>query len=187
VARDELRWPIDGRRIERASEMVRRCVLPNGAVAYDFELVPRSFGGTCINQVKGSLGRIQVANVGLAAVGDEKVTAERVREGLEAFFGHHRFLDQARLRPIPHEAYYANAGYFYAYGHYYAARAIELLPPGEREAWRARLRAQVVKTQGKDGSTADFLAARYLIVSSTAYSASTLAFGLGPDREPRER
>lgn len=187
TARTELGWPIEARRIERATEMVRHCVLPNGAIAYDYNLVQNDFTGLSINAVKGSLGRIQVANVGLAAVGVKWVTAERVREGLAAFFEHHRFLDQARLRPIPHEGYYRNAGYFYAYGHYYAALAIELLPAEEREAWHARLRHHVVKTQGKDGSTADFLVARYLVISSTAYSISTLCLGLGPAAEARAR
>ena len=61
--------------------------------------------------------------------------AERIETGLEQFMEQHRFLDVARMRPIPHEGYYANAGYFYFYGHYHAALAINCLPEAEREAW----------------------------------------------------
>ena len=75
-----------------------------------------------------------------------------VRTGLEAFFRHRGFLDHVRTRPIPHEGFHANAGYFYFFGHYYAARVIELLPREEREAYRARLRPHLCKTQWASGA-----------------------------------
>ena len=84
----------------------------------------------------------------------------------------------ARMRPIPHEAWYANAGYFYFFGHYYAAEAIELLPEAEREARHARLRPHIVKTQRKDGSFCDFLGQGYLVVAGTAYASLALQLGL---------
>ena len=91
--------------------------------------------------MKGSLGRIQVCQWALRSCGDESVSRKDLRDGLARFLEHHRFLDVARMRPIPHEAYYANAGYFYFFGHYYAAKAIELLPVDEQEEWHARLRS----------------------------------------------
>jgi len=157
---------------------VRRCRLPNGAYEYDLNPIPRAPAGEHINKVKGSLGRIQVCNWSLLACGDDSVTPAAIRTGLEAFFRDHRFLDIARMRPIPHEAYYANAGYFYFFGHYYAAEAIELLPEAEREAWHARLRPHVVKTQRKDGSFCDFLGQGYLVVAGTAYASLVLQLGL---------
>ena len=45
-------------------------------------------------------------------MGDRRVTDEVIREGLEAFFREHSYLDHVRLRPIPHEGFHANAGYF---------------------------------------------------------------------------
>jgi len=178
----ELGWGPDEAVLARAVKYVRRCALPNGAYEYDLRPVPRISGGEGINAVKGSLGRIQVCNWGLAAAGEPHVTADRIRAGLEDFFRDHRFLDVARMRPIPHEAYYANAGYFYFFAHYYAARAIELLPAGERESWHARLRPHVAKTQRQDGSASDFLGSSYMLTASTAYTALTLALGLPEDR-----
>ena len=64
-------------------------------------------------------------------------------EGLDEFFEHHRFLDVARKKPYPHEAYYANSGYFYFFGHYYAARILELLPVAEKVRYQARLAREV--------------------------------------------
>ena len=175
----ELGWGEDPAVLERAVSYVRRCALPNGAYAYDLSIIPR-VGGESINHVKGSLGRIQVCNWGLRSVGDERITLDRVREGLDAFFEEHRFLDVARMRPIPHEAYYANAGYFYLFAHYYAAEAIELLPPEEREAYHARLRPHLVKVQEKSGLSTDFLGTGYLDVAGTAFTALALDAGLDP-------
>ncbi len=174
-----LGWSEDEQVLERATEYVRRCALPNGAYGYSISMIPR-VGGESINNVKGSLGRIQVANWALRTVGEPKVTDDVLRSGLELFFEHHRFLDVARMRPIPHEAYYANAGYFYLYAHRYAAEVIELLPEDEREAWHARLRPHLVKVQYADGSSTDFLGTGYLDVAGTAYTAMALSRGIDP-------
>lgn len=179
-ARDELDWGIDAAVVERAVRYVERCALPNGAYAYSGDSIPR-FAGESINNVKGSLGRIQVCNWALARAGVERITEDRVREGLAAFFQHHMFLDVARMKPIPHEAYYANAGYFYYFGHYYAAQAIELLPAAEREGWHAKLRWHLIKTQQADGSTTDFQAGGYIRVACTAFTALALQAGLNSD------
>jgi hypothetical protein len=180
----ELGWFDDARVVDRAVRYVERCRLPNGAFQYSLDPVPWISGGEHINQVKGSLGRIQVCQWALHALGRPQVTHESIRTGLEAFFEHHRFLDTARMRPIPHEGHYANAGYFYNFGHYYAAQAIGRLPAEEREAWHARLRPHVIKTLRKDGSTSDFLGAAYMLTASTAYAAMTLEAGL--PRSPPE-
>ncbi len=175
----ELGWSDDRAVFDRALLYVQRCALPEGAYAYSLDPVPRISGGEHINRVKGSLGRTQVCNWGRAVVGDPKITEDVIREGLEDFFENHQFLDVARMRPVPHEAYYANAGYFYLFAHYYAALCINLLPSDERESWHARLRPHLTKIQYADGSSTDFLGTGYLVVASTAYSAMALRAGLG--------
>jgi len=174
----ELGWPVDAKMLERAVEYVRRCSLPNGAYEYDLRPIPRMSGGENINDVKGSLGRIQVCNWARHAAKDPRVGLEKLREGLKVFFDNHQFLDVARMRPIPHEAYYANAGYFYFFGHYYAARVIECLPEAEREAWHARLRAEIVKAQGKEGQFIDFVGSFYSYTYATGFAALALQAGL---------
>ena len=173
----ELGWEVDPAVAGRATEYVRRCIVPGGAYSYDLKPVPR-FAGESINDIKGSLGRTQVCNWALHEAGLERITDDRLREGLEAFFQHHVFLDVARMRPIPHEAYYYNSGYFYFFGHYYAGLVIELLPEEEREAWHAKLRAEVVKAQNKDGSSDDFVAGGWSRVACTAFAALALREGL---------
>jgi hypothetical protein len=171
-------WYEDAALRTRAVEYIRGCALPGGAYEYDLNPLPRITGGEHINSVKGSLGRIQICNWVLRRAQTPWVTDDKIRDGVAAFFEHHRFLDVARMRPVPHEAYYANAGYFYFFGHYYCALAINELPAAEREAWHAKLRPHVVKCQYDDGSTSDFLHSRYDILASTAYAAMALDLGL---------
>jgi hypothetical protein len=184
VDAEKFGWITDTKIRKRAVEYVAGCALPNGAYEYDLNPIPRISGGEHINNVKGSLGRIQVCNWALRLSGIPTVTDDRVRDGLKNFFEHHRFLDVARMRPVPHEAYYANAGYFYHFGHYYCALAINLLPEGEREAWHAKLRPHLAKCQYDDGSTGDFLHSRYDILASTAYMAMALDAGLPSATKP---
>jgi hypothetical protein len=174
----QLGWLPDNDTRDRAAEFVRRCRLPNGAYSYDLTPVPRIDGGEHINDVKGSLGRIQVCNWALRRAGDPSITDDRIRTGLQQFFEHHKFLAVARMRPVPHEAYYYNAGYFYFFGHYYAALAIELLPPAEREAFREPLREKVLQTQRADGSYCDFLGSSYMVIASTGFATLALQAGL---------
>ena len=173
-----LGWIDDPSIVQRAVRYVDRCRLPNGAYEYDLNPIPRLQGGEHINQVPGSLGRIQVCNWALKSVGVGKVTDDLVREGLERFFDEHRFLDAARMRPIPHEAYFANAGYFYFFGHYYAALVINTLPAAERESFHARLRPHLVKAMRENGSCTDFLNSDYDVLASTAFLALAIDAGL---------
>jgi hypothetical protein len=173
-----LGWTDDDKTVERATDYVRRCRLPNGAYEYDLRPIPRVTGGESINDTKGSLGRIQVCHQALFRVGDPDTTLDRLRWGIEEFFRHHRFLAVARMRPIPHEAYYANAGYFFYFGHYYAARVIELLPSEERPALWQQLRQKLLETQARDGSFCDYQRTIYMTTSSTAYAALALAASL---------
>ena len=180
----QLGWITDPKIRQRAVDYVAGCALPSGAYEYDLNPIPRVHGGEHINNVKGSLGRIQICNWALRQSGVKFVTDEKIAEGLGFFFEEHRFLDAARMRPIPHEAYYANAGYFYDFGHYYCALAINCLPEAQREAWHAKLRPHLAKTQYDDGSTGDFLHSRYDVLASTGYMALALQAGLPAASQP---
>jgi hypothetical protein len=173
-----LGWLTDPGVAARARRYVLGCRLPNGAFAYDLRPVPRSFAGESIDTVKGALGRIQVCHWALTEVGESSVGADDLRRGLGLFFAHHEFLATARMRPIPHEGHYANAGYFFLFGHEYAGRSIELLPAEERPQWRAKLWAELLPTQRESGAFCDFLGSRYTLVAGTAMGALALGAGL---------
>ncbi len=131
--------------------------------------------------MKGSLSRIQVGNLALFHNAGG-ITITDLRTGLDQFFRHHKFLAVGRGRPMPHEAYYAVAGYFFFFGHYYAAGCIEALPRDQREPYWAQLREKILETQEKDGSMWDFHSHRYHRPYGTAWSISILQRSLAPAR-----
>jgi squalene cyclase len=183
VRAQELGWKVDPAVLARAVRYVERCRLPTGAFTYDLAPIPW-VGGESINNVKGSLGRMQVCNWALSRAGSSATSAERIRAGLAAFFDDHKFLDVARTRPIPHEAYYANAAYFYLFGHCYAGQVINELPEEEREAWHERLREHLVKIQWADGSSLDFPNMSSMQIAGTSFSILALRAGLPGARLP---
>jgi hypothetical protein len=169
----EAGFDVDQGVIERAVKAVDHCRLPNGAFTYAVDVVPSPRNSEYINQVKGSLGRIPCCNLALR-MGGRDVPVQRFRTGLEQLFRWHRFLDIARNKPIPHETFYYNSGYFYMFGHYYAARSVMELPKSEREKYWPRLRYEVAKIQQSDGSMYDYDMHAYHKPYGTAFGVMAL-------------
>jgi len=185
-AKERLGWPVEDKMLRAATEYVKACRLPNGAYQYDLStIIPPRMTSENIDNVKGSLGRIQTCNWALRAAHVPSITDDVARQGLGWFFEHHRFLDVARWKPVPHESYYANAGYFYHFGHYHAAQLIHTLPAAERESWHAKLRPHVIKAQWKDGSQSDFPGSFYSWTYGTGFAILALELGLHPERFER--
>ncbi|MFT4539683.1 MAG: hypothetical protein ACI835_002131 [Planctomycetota bacterium] len=159
---------------DAATRSVERCRLPNGAYSYSVNEVPPRMGLESINQVKGSLGRIQVCNLALHRAGG-KLPEGALQDGLDLFFRYHPFLDAGRNKPIPHEAYYAVAAYFYLFGHYYAAAVIDTLPEELEKRYEQELRHHIMKCRQKDGAFWDFYIASMTKSYGTAFSIISLA------------
>jgi hypothetical protein len=171
----EVGFEVDPKMFDPAVRAVRRCRLPTGAYTYSVEAIPSPGRAEWIDQIKGSLSRIQVGNLALRKAGKPgEITDADIRTGLGHFFKEHRFLDVARKKPIPHEAYYLNSGYFYFFGHWYAAQIIEELPPAERAEWWPKLQHHVIKTQEKDGSMWDYYMNSYGKPYGASYGLMTL-------------
>jgi len=154
--------------IEPGLRAIEQCRLPSGAFTYNVEAIPSPGRLEGIDNVKGATGRIQVCNLALSRGGRE-VSVERRTRGLDQFFEQHLFLELGRRRPIPHESYYAVAGYFYYFGHYYAAEVIASLPKEKREPYASKLLRVVIDTQEKDGSMTDYVMHDYPRPYGTAY------------------
>lgn len=146
---------VDDRMLKAAITALKRCRLPSGAYTYSVNATPSPGSLEWIDQIKGSLGRIQVCNLALLR-GGENITLDDLRTGLDHFFKEHKFLDIAYQKPIPHETYYFNSGYFYFFGHYYASQVIERLPEKDRAKYIPLLQHEIIKRQEKDGSMWDF-------------------------------
>ena len=127
-----------------------------------------------INRPGGSLGRSQACNLALRLWGDERVTDEVLKAWLERLFARNGWLDIARKRPIPHESWFYVAGYFFYYGHYYAALCIEALPAAERPRYQALLADLLLRLQEKDGSWWDYPLYNYHQQYGTAFALMSL-------------
>ncbi len=109
-----------------------------------------------INRPGGSLGRSQACNAAMRFFGDDTVTDDVLRTWLDRLIVRNDWLGIGRKRPRPHESWFAVAGYFYYYGHHYAAYCIEMLPPKDRPFYQRHIAAILIKLQEKDGSWWDF-------------------------------
>jgi len=177
---------IDEKVYEAALVALEKTRMPSGAYEYDIRALPRPLRLESINQVKGSLGRIQVCNLALYRAGRD-VTVDDLVWGLEQFVKHHKFLDVARNKPIPHEAYYANAAYFYLFAHYYAAQVLEVLPAEKRAIFAPAIQSGVLKARQQDGAFWDFWIASNTKAYGTAFGTMTLERTVeGEDEPPAE-
>jgi hypothetical protein len=109
-----------------------------------------------INRPGGSLGRSQACNLALRLHGDERVTDDVLKTWLNRLFARNGWLSIGRKRPIPHESFFFVAGYFYYYGHWYAAQCIEQLPEIERPYFQDHLAHILLPLQERDGSWWDY-------------------------------
>ncbi len=127
-----------------------------------------------INRPGGSLGRSQACNLATRLWGDKTVTDAVLVDWLDRIFARNLWLDLGRKRPVPHESWFSVAGYFFYYGHYYAARCIEQLPPAERPRYQDLLTHVLVRLQERDGSWWDFPLYDYHQQYGTAFALMSL-------------
>ena len=172
---------VDPKRTEKALRSIRRLRKEDGGYAYGTYLQYRPELG--INKIKGSLGRSQACNYAIQLYGG-KMTREDMTKDLESMVAKQEFLDIARKRPIPHEAWYQNSGYFYFYGTYYAGLVLDLLDPADRERLWPGLRDMVVSKQEEDGSFWDYPLYGFHKGYGTAYAILALCRPDPPAPEP---
>lgn len=146
--------------VEKAAAVVARCRLPDGAYDYSVDPLPstaRRRYVESLNTLKGSIGRSQCCNLALARCDgrEGRIGPRELTSGLDDFFRYQRFLEIARQRPIPHEAYYQVASYFYFFGQFYASELLTELPPDVARRYAGRLAAQVAAKQEADGAMWD--------------------------------
>jgi len=164
---------VPGRLVERGTESIRRQRKPDFSYLYGEGLWLRPMYS--LNRPGGSLGRSQACNVAMRLWGDELVTDKVLSAWLDRLFARNLWLDLARKRPIPHESWFAVAGYFFYFGHYYAALCIEQLPASQRGFYQDHLAAVLLRLQEKDGSWWDYPFYDYHQQYGTALALMTLA------------
>ena len=160
------------RLVERAMASILRQRQPDFTYAYGeyLKFRPRH----PVNRPGGSLGRSQACNLAMRLWGDEAVTPRIMTTWLDRLFARNLWLDMGRKRPIPHESWFAVAGYFFYYGHYYAALCIEQLPAADRPFYQDQLAQVLLRLQEKDGSWWDYPLYDYHQQYGTAFALMSL-------------
>ena len=163
---------VDRGLIDRAVKATQLQRKPDFSYLYALPHRDRPMGG--INRPGGSLGRSQACNVALLMWGDEAVTDAVLSDWLHRLFARNGWLDIGRKRPIPHESWFAVAGYFYYFGHYYGALCIDALPPENRGLFQSHMAATVVPLQEANGSWWDYPMYDFHEPYGTAFALMTL-------------
>ncbi len=158
--------------VDKAIAALIRQRKPDFSYLYGEYLKDRPMRG--INRPGGSLGRSQACNIALRVWGDEKITDKVLDTWLHRLFARNGWLSIGRKRPIPHEAWFQVAGYFYYYGHYYAALCIEDLPVEQRGLFQTHMAQTIIPKQEKDGSWWDYPLYDYHQPYGTAFALLTL-------------
>lgn len=156
--------------VRRALNRLKDMRKPDGSFLYgsDMRLHPMFLA----NRDKGSLGRTQSGHYALWIWGAAGIGEKEARAGLDALFRDHRFIEIGRKRQYPHEAWYFTSGYYYFFGHYYAAKLLERL--ADKGDSREKLKACILPLQEPDGSWWDYKMWDYHKPYGTAFALMSL-------------
>jgi hypothetical protein len=158
--------------VDRAKASILRQRKPD--FSYDYGEYLKYVPMLPVNRPGGSLGRSQACNLAMRLWGDKKVTDKVLETWLDRLFARELWLDIGRKRPVPHESWFQVAGYFFYYGHYYAARCIDLLPAEQRPERQDQLATILLRLQQPDGSWWDFPCYNYYQAYGTAFALMSL-------------
>jgi len=159
--------------IEDALTCMERMRIPSGSFAYGTYAELNVAGD--YNKVSGASGRLQVCNLALFRSEAKGTDGETLLRGVELLRERHFYIEIARGRVMPHEAFYRNSGYYYFFGHYYCARVLQLAPAGPRRDLLVRwLAEQMAIDQNKDGSWFDYPLYGYGFAYATGFAMRTL-------------
>ena len=164
---------VPGELCARAVTEIRNSRLPDGAFLYGDYLryLPRHG----INERSGSACRAPACLYALDLF-DDPVTPKDYERALDDLLVRFPAYQKSGVRrPIPHESWFAISGYFYLYGHHYAALVLDRLPP-ERRASAAKLLVEaVLYCRDPDGSWWASPRYGYHKAFGSAFALSTLA------------
>ncbi|MFC1724453.1 hypothetical protein ACFL4T_02420 [candidate division KSB1 bacterium] len=127
--------------------------------------------------IQGSIARSALAETTLYLLGESSI--ENIQNAVEAFHKYWDELEKRRKKPGTHEPPYGIAPYYFYFGHYYAAQAVEMLPENVRVNERTRLKNLIMKTIDSDGTWNDRIFER-----SKAYGTAMAVMTLISDRIP---
>jgi hypothetical protein len=159
--------------LERAVDHIERSRLTDDAFLYGEYLKYKPRMG--INELYGSACRSPLCLRALEMFG-RKIEERMYVSSLENLLIKSPDYQKASVRrPIPHESWYSISGYFYLYGHAYAAYVLERLPKKEQDRFWPLLVDAVQYCREPDGSFWDYPLYSYHKPYGTAFAVLALS------------
>jgi hypothetical protein len=106
--------------------------------------------------------------------GDKDITDEQLETWLDRLVSRNGWLSYGRKKPIPHESFFAVAGYFFYFGHYYAGMCVDQLPPEKQGFYKHHIARIILDLQETDGSWFDYPFYDYHKAYGTSFAVMTL-------------
>jgi hypothetical protein len=142
--------------------------------AYSYGIYPVPYPEIDLHKPAGSLARSQVCNAAMYLWGDEHTTLPIIRTWLDRIVARQGWLSVARKTQDPHSSYWANSGYFFFYGFYYASICMDLVEPAHRRYYQEHLAEILLPLQEPSGCWWDFPLYQYHKAYGTAFAVMTL-------------
>ena len=149
---DKAGFKVDEVMVKKGLGQLKRQRRPDGNYLYSIDF--KFYTGRSINRTQGSLGRIHGCMRALYDWKDPIVGSTEFDPAVAKLIKMNGWLDIVRKRPVPHEGWYKIAGYFYYYGHFYAAENLPLCK--NKKELAEKLSAILLSKQEKSGAWFDF-------------------------------
>ena len=158
----------DSRVVNRAVTCLEKLRTPAGS--YVYSLSHAFYPGRPINRHTGSLARTPAGDLALLKYDPAFISRQQLEDGLERIWSRGGWLSLAVKKPIPHESFAQNAGYFFYYGYYYAARCLSEVSREHLPRHAAHMASDLLPMQEKDGSWWDYPLYNYHKFYGTGYA-----------------
>ena len=158
----------DPNTLKRALKCLKSQRTPAGTYVYSRD--HRYYATRPINRHIGSLARNPSGDMAIMSWEPQTLSLQQLEDNVERLWSRDGWLAMAMKKPVPHESFAQNAGYFFYYGYYYAGRALNWLPKEHLPRHAAQLSADILHLQEKDGSWWDYQLYNYHKFYGTGYA-----------------
>ncbi len=109
-----------------------------------------------INRHTGSLARSPACDLAIKMYEPDYISIRQLNDALERLWSRTGWLTMSLKKPIPHESFAQNSGYFVFYGYYYVSLCLDVLPVETLPRHAAHLTDDLIPLQEKDRSLWDY-------------------------------
>lgn len=173
LAKETFGLSLDNKVFTRALRLLKGQRTPAGS--YVYSLSHTFYPGRLINRHTGSLARTPACDYALKLWDPDAISLRQLVDGLDRLWSRRGWLTMAMHKPVPHESFAQNSGYFFYYGYYYSGMCLDMLPPDQVKRHATLLSVDILNRQGTDGAWWDYPLYNYHKFYGTGYALFALA------------